>query len=849
MVGGIRLGLSAFYQQKVREELRIPENSVRKHKSGRVSMDRNRPRGREKHVTGGNGGLYRRGQGLGSGPVGSGGSHGFNGGGNSGSGGPNRSSGGRGFNPLFLIIILVTVLGGGGGALGGLLGGGSSSESSQYAGNLGNYGTQYSSQANGGGDFQSFFGGDGDTSTGWSSSNTGAAGLNTSVAAGSRDKYTVLKGGNQDRITIMVYMCGTDLESRSGMATADLQEMAAADLGDHINLIVYTGGCTRWQNSAISRDVNQIYQVKDGKLVRLVDNVGSKPMTSPETLTEFILWSAKNFPANRNELIFWDHGGGSVTGYGYDEKHQGSGSMSLSGINRALKAGGVKFDFIGFDACLMATMENALMLNSYADYMIASEETEPGIGWYYTNWLTELGKQPSLPTLTVGQRITDDFVNACAKRCPGQQTTLSVVDLAEISHTAPEKLTAFSKSISSKISGKKYTEVSLARNQTREFAKTSRIDQVDLVDLSERMKTDEGKALSDVLKQAVKYNRTSSNMTNAYGISIYFPYQRMSYVDTAVQTYNSIGMDESYSKTIQEFASLEASGQVAAGGSSAASPLGSLLGGNYSISSSGNYSSADALSQLLGSFLDGNTGSLGNLSSAGFLSGRSFDADQMADYIKDHHLDADQLTWTQDDGEYLLKLDEDQWDLITGLDLNAFYDDGQGYIDLGLDNVYGFDDAGNLVADTDGTWLAIDGQTVAYYHLDTEDDGTNYTITGRVPCLLNDTAANLILVFDNDHPSGYIAGAQFDYKDGETDVQAKNLTELKAGDVIDFTADYFDYDGNYQDSYRIGDPFTVQGAMEDIEISNAKIGEGKERLTYRITDVYNQQYWTEAIEQ
>ena len=80
---------------------------------------------------------------------------------------------------------------------------------------------------------------------------------------------------------------------------------------------------------------------------------------------------------NRNELILCDHGSGSVSGYGYDEKHKTSGSMSLSGINKALKAGGVEFDFVGFDACLMATAETGLMLNSYADYMIASEETSP----------------------------------------------------------------------------------------------------------------------------------------------------------------------------------------------------------------------------------------------------------------------------------------------------------------------------------------------------------------------------------------------------------------------------------------------------------------------------------------
>ena len=127
-------------------------------------------------------------------------------------------------------------------------------------------------------------------------------------------------------------------------------------------------------------------------------------MTDPKTLTEFIQYCKKNFPANRNDLILWDHGGGSISGYGYDEIHKKSGSMTLAGIHTALENAKTSFDFIGFDACLMATAENALMLNPYADYLIASEETEPGVGWYYTNWLSELGKNTSMPTIEIGKK-------------------------------------------------------------------------------------------------------------------------------------------------------------------------------------------------------------------------------------------------------------------------------------------------------------------------------------------------------------------------------------------------------------------------------------------------------------
>jgi hypothetical protein len=168
-------------------------------------------------------------------------------------------------------------------------------------------------------------------------SSSGSTQVNQTVASGSRAKRTNIIGNGQDQITIMVYMCGTDLESKYGMGTSDLQEMLGADLGDNINLIVYTGGCKQWKNSVISSDNNQIYQVTGGTLKVLSKNEGEVAMTDPDTLADFIKYCDKKFPANRNMLIFWDHGGGSISGYGYDEKFARTGSMDLAEINEALK--------------------------------------------------------------------------------------------------------------------------------------------------------------------------------------------------------------------------------------------------------------------------------------------------------------------------------------------------------------------------------------------------------------------------------------------------------------------------------------------------------------------------------
>ena len=812
-----------------------------------------RPLGRKKNVTDNGSGVYKRGEGLGSGPVGSG-SH------TSGSSSSNNrevySSGSSGkggrTSPLIFIITIALILLCGGGGVGALLGGDSDSDYVSEAQSP--QGIADSSSAGidsfGAGSLLGGLFGNGSYSGGsaaaWSGeANTGK--LNTSVAAGARAKRTNIKGNGDDVMTIMVYMCGTDLESRSGMASKDIKEMLAADIDDNVNLIIYTGGCKKWQNNTISNSSNQIYQIQGQTMRCLKNDLGSAAMVDPATLSGFIKWTASNFPANRYELILWDHGGGSTSGYGYDEKYASKGAMSLAGINTALKDSNVNFDFVGFDACLMATVETALVVSNYSDYLIASEETEPGIGWYYTDWLKAVSDNTSMSTLEIGKNIIDTFTDACAQNASGQKTTLSLIDLAELGATVPSELASFSKDTSEMIKNKEYKTVSDARGQTREFATSHKLDQVDLVDFASRIGTDEGKALSDALLGCVKYNRTSAGMTNAYGLSIYFPYKKASKVDSMVNTYEAIGMDEEYSKCIQDFASLEVAGQVAAGASS--SPIGSLFGTQDYGSSSSSLDSVDMISQLLTSFMGSDFTSVSGLSSSNtsFL-GRSLDIDSAAEYIASSHFDPGSIEWvTDENGNDVIAPSEEQWSYIKDLELNAFYDDGSGYIDLGLDNVFEFNDDGELMAPDDKTWISIEGHPVAYYHLDTQGDSDSYIITGRVPCYLNNVRCDLIIAFTSENEDGFVAGARFDYVEGETDTIAKNMTSLEIGDKVDFICDYYGYDKKYNDSYLLGDSLTINKDMSDLQISNTYVGDNDMLITYCFTDIYGQKYWTDTL--
>ncbi len=752
---------------------------------------------------------------------------------------PNEGSqrspgGGKHTSPLIAVLGLVAVLiFGGKGALGSMLGStlytdGQSVGSSASGNSFADYINTASSNGSGG--------------------NIGT--LNSNVSKSARPRYTVLKGDGKDTTTIMVYMCGTDLESNGGFATKDLQEMLSAEIGDKLNILVFTGGCKQWQNNQMSASKNQIYQITSGRLTRLWESSRLQPMTDPATLSSYIQWGAKNYPADRYELIFWDHGGGSISGYGYDEAYPRSGSMTLDGIAAALKNGGCKFDFIGFDACLMATLETALVCEPYADYLIASEETEPGCGWYYTDWLSALSSNPSMPALEIGKHIADDFVKVCGQVAARQQATLSVMDLAEMAGTVPDSFKSFAQSAAKNIESDNYQVVASARNKTKEFAASSKIDQVDLIHLANNINTAESKQFASVLKEAVKYNITSNNIQNANGVSIYFPYGRMSNVNKMAETYDKIGLDESYTDCIKSFASLEVAGQTVSGGVSSEleSLFGSLLsgGGSFTSSSSGANSSA-AIAQLLSALLQGSGKSLEevglNTEEAAFLDRNLLE--QSSEYLASHQFAPSSLKWTEKNGQNVLELTEDQWDLVQDVELNVFVDDGTGYIDLGLDNVFSFNDSGDLIGDYDQTWLCVNGQIVAYYMLSSDGTDDDYKITGRIPALLNGRKVNLMVSFTDEYPDGEILGASICY-DGETETNtiARGLLAINDGDKIDFLCDYYDYDKNYQDSYYLGDPLTVSGPLE---LSNIRMDNNDYIATYRITDIYNNHYWTPSV--
>lgn len=364
-----------------------------------------------------------------------------------------------------------------------------------------------------------------------------------------REYRTKIIGNNEDKVTLMIYMCGSDLESQYGTASVDIREILDANISENVNILIETGGTLDWTNPSISEERNQIYKIENKELVLLKDDLGLRNMAESNTLKDFITYSTENYPANRYGLIVWNHGFGTIEGFGRDEKFEGD-NMELSDMARALDESNTYFDFIGFDACFMSTIEVAYTLKEYSDYLIASSEIEPFAGWYYSNWITELSNNTSMTTEDLGRIIINDFVQHNSTREVPEEAILSITDLTEIDYVYKE-LCNFLTELNIELNNKNYDLVSSARSEAKAFA-DNLIDHVDAISIAERLNLKSSQDLIEAINKAVKYKSFTSTMEEVGGLSFYFPYYKIDYFNEFKEAFNNLNLNDEHYKFVNE---------------------------------------------------------------------------------------------------------------------------------------------------------------------------------------------------------------------------------------------------------------------------------------------------------
>jgi hypothetical protein len=151
-------------------------------------------------------------------------------------------------------------------------------------------------------------------------------------------------------------------------------------------------------------------------------------MASGATLTAFVQFlHARAQPGQRLILDLWNHGG-AYRGIGVDSTRPGTAMLSLSDVKTALAATSTRFDLLGMDACLMATLEVADAVKANGGLLVASEESEPGHGWDYKDLVEYLGTTPTATSLQIGKRIVDGFID-------GNRITLNPQNRARVAES------------------------------------------------------------------------------------------------------------------------------------------------------------------------------------------------------------------------------------------------------------------------------------------------------------------------------------------------------------------------------------------------------------------------------
>lgn len=355
-------------------------------------------------------------------------------------------------------------------------------------------------------------------------------------------------------LTLMIYMCGSNLESQYGSASSDIQEILDAGYdASQVTVLIMAGGSESW-HLGINPDEISILEIgKRG--MRTVWKEKASSMGSSETLTRLLQFGTENYPAKDYSLILWDHGGGPMEGVCWDELFS-MDNLTLQELDEALKNASLpqKLSWIGFDACLMSSAEVALAMSPYAEYMIASQETEPAKGWNYA-FLN--GIETDSDGAETGKRIVDCFFDALKES--SDILTLACTDLSKAETLLPQ-MDAFFDPISQTLTADDFARFSNIRMSSTGFGKSVRsvgedgYDLVDLCSLVENYHTDSDD-LSSALQNAIVYSRSSEEGAN--GLSVYHPFvNKRKYEEVWRQSYKNLHFSDGYTRYLERFGTL-----------------------------------------------------------------------------------------------------------------------------------------------------------------------------------------------------------------------------------------------------------------------------------------------------
>ena len=210
----------------------------------------------------------------------------------------------------------------------------------------------------------------------------------------------------------------------------DLNEAERVGSSDRVHIVTqidrFNAG---YQGDGNWSSTKRFYVTQDDDLQRVrsqqIADVGEVNMADGNTLVDFVTWAMETFPADKHVLIMSDHGMGWPGGWsdptsgGRDSSTPLAAALGdqlyLNELDEALaqirnQSGVEQFELIGMDACLMGHIEVFSALSPHARYAVASQETEPALGWAYASFLEALVQNPDMTGADLGRLIVDSYI-------------------------------------------------------------------------------------------------------------------------------------------------------------------------------------------------------------------------------------------------------------------------------------------------------------------------------------------------------------------------------------------------------------------------------------------------------
>ena len=348
--------------------------------------------------------------------------------------------------------------------------------------------------------------------------------------------------------TIYRYLCGSNLETKQGLAGKNLDELLEADIPSDTKVVVQTGGSTTWRSHNIKNDKLQRYEVRDKQLV-LLEELDNASMGAESTFKDFLTWGAGKYAAKRNILVMWDHGGKSADKVCFDENFDYD-ALEQTELASAFKGAQLPFtfDMVIFDTCFMSTLENAALVSDYAQYMVASQEVVPSGGIDYKALAQDFSAKNNKE---LGESICDGYLAKCKAKEQDEAAELSFLDLSQTNSMIQAvndlceqfKKTQDAKDATFKIeNATKSSAIYGAKNMSNLFDLQGFTNAVELFDDGPSTQK-----LTEMFDEFVVYKITG-NKTESAGVSLYFPFN---YDRQEFQTYIKTCPMEAYAELLK----------------------------------------------------------------------------------------------------------------------------------------------------------------------------------------------------------------------------------------------------------------------------------------------------------